>query len=312
VKGIGAWFRTDYDEPVTYAPLPVELTSGVDPAVTILDQTARGQAIVGRILGDFGAVALNVRGTGRPLRATVTIGLDDIGVWWWSDRVKPSRLAAEKPRLITVRAQGRLRGAVLLHRRQGLRRAAPVTASLSFDLDEHELDGEGLFIVEFGEARDLPWPPGRLCPRPAIGVRINAVELRERDSATPVEGPAGATGCDFAVVQPGAPASFRLTTTAVRAAPPVPRNPRKRRGRRPVRAAYRVLRAARRVAVCSVPRPAGDVADVRATDLVTGAEVAVEMVRQGGHTELRLAGPATGPVLLGTANPQPARSWQLR
>jgi hypothetical protein len=312
VTGIGTWFRTDYDEPSVAAPVPVEVTSGMDPAVSILDQTVRGHAIVGRIVGDFGAVALKLRTDGRPLRVTAEIGLDDVGTWWWSDRVRPSPFTPERPRLLTVRAQGRVRGAVLLSRRQGPRRAAGATASLSFDLAEAELAGEGLFILEFGEAPNLDWAAAALCPRPAVGVRINRIELRERDGAAPTEGPADVTGCDFAVVQPGGPADFRLTTTGVLPAPPVPRNPRVRIMRpKPARAAFKVLRAARRVAVSTLPRPRGAVEDLRAVDLSTGAEVVVAAFGRGGHTEIRLSGPAAGPVLVGAALPLPTRSWRL-
>jgi hypothetical protein len=45
---IGAWFRTDYDEPRSVLQLPAEVGSGAGDAVCIVDLVIRGPGIVGR------------------------------------------------------------------------------------------------------------------------------------------------------------------------------------------------------------------------------------------------------------------------
>ncbi len=93
--------------------------------------------------------------------------------------------------------------------------------------------------------------------------------------------------------------------SAVPPAPPLPRSPSNRWTRRkPARAGFKVLRAARRagtrvVAEVSKSRPGAGLG-VHAVDLRTGVPVEVEVVRQRpGCLDLRLAGRAEGPVLIG-------------
>lgn len=309
---IGTWFRTDFDEPAVPAGLPMVLTSGMNPAVTILDQMARGTGIVGRVMGDSGAIALKIRGTGGPMRITVSIGLDEVGTRWWADRVRPSRLAAELPRLIALRVQGRVRGGAVLARRQGWRGAAGAEAALSFDLAAGELQDDGLLIVEVSDAAHPAWTDGRLSIRSAIGLRINRIEVRETTVTAATTGPTGATGCDFTVVQPGTAGTYRLATTVVPAAPPLPLTPRNRVTRRkPARAIFKVARAARRATIRALPASPGTVAGVLAADLITGEPVAVEVAGSGNDLRVRLAGSVTAPVLLGSARPQPTLSWLL-
>ena len=137
---IGSYFATRYDEDRHTLDLPVEVTSGRDDGLCIVDQVIRGTAIVGRVTGDFGAVALKVRGTGKAVHVVVSIQLDDLSTRWWSDRMQPPRLTPERPRLVLLRAQGELKGATLLARRQAWRRAGNSTAEIGFDLTADELD----------------------------------------------------------------------------------------------------------------------------------------------------------------------------
>ncbi|GIF15245.1 hypothetical protein [Actinoplanes teichomyceticus] len=310
---IGSWFRTDFDEPSVAAPLPLELTSGSSSAIVILDQMIRGTGIVGRVNGEFGAVAIKVNGTGAPVRVTVSVGLDEMGTRWWSDRVRPSRLAPELPRLVMVRVQGRIRGALVLARRQGWRGAAPATATLGFDLPAGELQDEGMLIVELAEPSLPSWAAPRLSARAAIGLRINSVSVREQATPAPVSGPAGHTGCDFAVAQPGRHGAYRLEVAGVPAAPPLPVSPRNRWTRqKPARAVFKLSRAARRVAVRAVPHRPGELAGVLATDLITGEPVPVEVAHLAdGAMTVRFAAPVPNPVLLGSAQSQPTLSWRL-
>jgi hypothetical protein len=312
---IGSWFGTEYDEPAAPAALPATLDSGMDPSIAILDQAVRGHGIVGRVLGEFGAVAIKVRGTGRPVRVHLEIGLDDTSTRWWGDRVSPSRSTTELPRLVTVRAQGVIRGAVLLARQQGWRRAGSATATLRFDLAGDDVTADGLIIVEVAEAPQPSWAAGHLSPQSAIGLRINSVclaALSDSEPVSPASGPSGFTGCAFAVVQPGTASAWRIETAGIHAAPPVPRTPTNRYTRqKPSRAVFKVGRAVRRVAVTATHRPGSPATDVLATDLLTGEPVPAEVTRHGETLEVRLAAPAGAPVLLGSADPSPTVSWRI-
>ncbi|MFC7529587.1 hypothetical protein [Actinoplanes sp. GCM10030250] len=309
---VGSWFRTDFDEPHSPATLPLNLTRGFDPSVTILDQVVRGQGIVGRVTGEFGAVAVKINGTGRPVRVTVSIGLDEVATRWWADRVRPSRLAPELPRLVAVRAQGRIRGAAVLARRQGWRGAASAEATLSFDLTAEEMDSNGLLIVELAETPHPSWAGGRLSARSAVGLRFNTIGVRDQPSPAPTEGSTGHSGCDFAVIQPGTSLVHRLTTSGVPIAPPLPISPRNRLTRRkPARAVFKLSRAARRVALRAVPHRAGELDDILAADVITGRPVELTVVRKDDGAEIRLAGPTDSPILIGSAKAQPTLSWRL-
>ncbi|MFF0380812.1 hypothetical protein [Actinoplanes missouriensis] len=305
---VGAYFRTDFDEPAVPAELPMQLATGMNQALTIADQMVRGRGIVGRVTGDFGAVAVKVHGTGGPVRVTVSIGLDEVATRWWADRVRPSRTAPELPRVVAVRSQGRIRGGAVLARRQGWRGAAGAEATLSFDLAEGELNADGLLMVELGQTTPPEWAAGRLSTRPVVGLRINSIGVRAIDSVSAVTGPTGFSGCDFFVLQPGAGTVHRLTTDVVPSAPPLPLTPRnKLTKRRPARAAFKAVRAARRIVVRAKPYRPGPLAGVLAADLITGTPIAVEVAGD----EIRLAAPPTGPVLLAAASPQPNLSWRV-
>ncbi|MBB2945188.1 hypothetical protein FB565_004921 [Actinoplanes lutulentus] len=306
---VGAWFRTDFDEPSVPAALPMELTSGMHPSLTIVDQMVRGRGIIGRITGDFGAVAVKVAGTGGPVRVTVSIGLDEISTRWWADRVRPSRTTPELPRLVVLRAQGRIRGSVVLARRQGWRGAASAEATLSFDLAEGELDSDGLLMVELGETPPPSWATGRLSTRPVVGLRFNSIAVHTTSVSAPATVSTGSTGCDFAVLQPGAALVQRLSTQVVPAAPPLPLTPRNRfTRRRPARAAFKVARAARRVAYRAMPARPGPLSGVLAADVMTGAPIDIEV----SGDQLRLPGPIETPVLLGAVQAQPTLAWRLK
>jgi hypothetical protein len=302
---IGAWFATDYDVAPAVIELPVDVTSGRHEGVCIVDQVVRGTGIVGRVTGDYGAVGLKVSSPGYATRVTIQVQLDELATRWWSDRVRPSITAPELPRLVLVRAQGELRGAALLARRQGLRRAGSAKATVSFDLTAAELDGDGLLMVELAEPPRPAWTSGRIAARAALGVRIDTISVRPQQPSAADDSRSDPSGCDLALLPANPPERFRLEVGPVPPAPPLPRSPSTRLTRRkPARAGFKVLRAARRagtrvVAEVAKSRP-GPGLSVHAVDLQTGAEVPVEVLSHGsGHVDLRLAGPAAGPVLLG-------------
>jgi hypothetical protein len=314
---IGAWFATDYDVPPSIIEVPVELGSGRADGLHIVDQVLRGTGIVGRVTGDFGAVGLKVRDPGTATRVAVTVHLDEVATRWWSDRVRPPRMAPELPRLVLLRAQGKLRGAALLARRQGLRRAGGAKATVEFDLTAAELSGDGMLMIELAEAPHPEWADGRIARRAALGVRIDHISVRAQGPTTASPVHAGPTGCDLAVLPPNAPQAFRLDVSAVPPAPPLPRSPSNKWTRRkPARAGFKVLRAARRagtrvVAEVHKSRPGSDLG-VHAADLLTGEPVPVTVVRQHpGGLDLRLAGPAEGPVLIGLDRPDRGLSCRI-
>ena len=314
---IGTWFRTDHDVAPTVVELPVELTSGQDAGICIVDQVVRGTGIVGRVTGDHGAVGLKVRSPGVATRVTVLVHLDETSTRWWSDRVRPSRTAPELPRLVLVRAQGELRGAALLARRQGLRRAGGAKATVTFDLTAADLDGDGLLMVELAEPPRPGWAAGRLSARSALGVRIDTISVRVQQSTTADPGRADPTGCDMALLAPHGPERFRLEVSPVPPAPPLPLSPaHKLTRRRPARAGFKVLRAVRRagtrVLAEAVPSRPGSVQGVHAYDLAAGVPVPVEILaRRPGAFDVRLAGPAEGPVLLGLDHPDRGLSCRV-
>jgi hypothetical protein len=310
---IGTWFKTEYDEPRAVFPLPVEVESGQDEVLTILDQVVRGTGIVGRVTGDFGSITLNVAGSGRPVHVRADLQVDETSVRWWSDRVRPPRHDPERPRLVLLRAQGKIQGAALLARRQGWRGAGAAKATIEFDLPAEDLTG--MLVIELAEPRRPSWADQRVSARSALGLRFDRLSVREDGS--PTSAAPTWTGCDLAIVQPGGPSAFRLDLTSVPQAPPVPRSPSSHLTRRkPARAAFKLGRIGRRVMVRAgaeaLPdRPSKDL-DVLAADLATGEPVAVQVVGRQAHSlDVRLGSPPEGPVLIGLSAAHPGLSCRI-
>jgi hypothetical protein len=332
---IGTWFATAFDVPATYRELPAEVTSGQDPTVHIVDQVTRGTGIIGRITGDFGAVALRLRSSGQPVRVSVGLHLDATATWWWGDRVKPDPGVAERPRLVLVRSQGRLRTAAVLARAQGWLRAGGGRATVGFDLAADDLDEDGLLVIELADpAPVLPeWAASRLSASAPIGLRIDRIEVRPIPPGTPPLSAVrpGDARCPFVVLDAGGPAQrlpdaggptgrrVRLEVTTAPPAPPVPRSPSNRWTRqKPARAAAKVLRTLRRgtgrgaAEVLPAVHPDLNRLVPRAVDLVTGAERPVQVVRHDGdQLDLRVAGPSDGPVLIGLHDPRGGRRERI-
>lgn len=318
---IGSWFATDYDEPQTViSGLPIEVSSGKENGLCIVDQVIRGGAIVGRVTGDYGAVGFKVANPGVATRVAVNVHLDETATRWWSDRVRPSHFAPELPRLVLLRAQGELRGAALLARTQGLRRAAGARATLSFELAADGIDDDGLLMVELAEPARPDWAEGRIAARSALGLRFDKITVRAASEPVTAEeqGPVSRnSGCDLALLPAGAPETFRLDVSPVTPAPPLPRSPsNKWTRRRPARAGFKVLRAARRagnrvVAEVSKSRPNPGFGVV-ATDLLTGAPVGMTILkRNAAGLTLRHDGTAQGPILIGLDTPDRGLSCRV-
>ncbi|MFY1705355.1 hypothetical protein ACN28G_27150 [Micromonospora sp. WMMA1923] len=305
---VGTWFGTEFDVPHPVSELPTVVSGGQQGALCVVDQLVRGHQIIGRAVGDPATIGLKVRPVGLPVRVAVTLQLDDAGTRWWANRAKPDPAQPERPRLVVLSSQGRVRGAAVLARRQGWLRAGGSIQTVTFTLGADELGDDDLLLVELSAPRvDLPdWAADRFSARSAIGLRIDRVRLDPLpcpDQLPP--GPAG-TGCPFLVVPPEGPADRRIGVGTVPPAPPLPRNPtRSYAKRKPARAALKVLRTARRAAGRASAEATGDRvrADdltVHAVDLVDGTPVPVQVTgRHGEILDLRLPADRRGPVLLG-------------
>jgi hypothetical protein len=312
---IGSYFATEFDEDRPTLDLPVEVSSGRDDGLAIVDQVIRGTAIVGRVTGGFGAVALKVRGTGRAVRVTVSIRLDDLSARWWSDQVRPPLHTPERPRLVLVRAQGMVKGAALLARRQGWRRASGASVDVGFDLSAEEVDQDGLLVIELAETTRPGWTDGRVSPRSALGLRIDRIAVHERGAPVPVS--YQPTGCDLALLPPDGPHAVRLEVSTVGYAPPPPRTPTGTiTKRKPARAVFKAGRIARRIAVqagskVNPDRPGGRLG-VLAADLSTGAPIEATVVgHRAGSLDVRLDPPPGVPVLIGLDAAHPGLSCRV-
>ncbi|KXK58433.1 hypothetical protein AWW66_29820 [Micromonospora rosaria] len=305
---VGTWFTTDFDVPHPVGDLPAVVTGGQEPTVCVVDQMVRGHQIIGRAVGDPATVGLKVRPAHRPLRVAVSLQLDDAGTRWWGSRVKPDPNQPERPRLVVLSSQGRIRGAAVLARKQGWLRAGGSRETVVFPLAADELGDDDLLLVEMSEPRvDLPeWAAGRFSVSSAIGMRIDRIQLDPLPSTVPVPSPAASTGCPFLVLPADGPDTLRVDVSTVPPAPPVPRNPtRSYTSRKPARAVFKVLRTARRAAGRASAEATGDRVrtddlTVHGVDLASGAAVPVQVSGRGTQSlDLRLPGDRTGPVLLG-------------
>jgi len=231
--------------------------------------------------------------------------------------VKPPRLTPERPRLVLVRAQGELKGAALLARRQAWRRATNSTVELGFDLTADELDRDGLLVVEVAEAPHPSWVEGRLCRQSALGVRIDRIAVRERGDGPPVRFAYRPTNCDLAVLPPDGATSFRLDVNTVEYAPPLPRTPTGKIARRtPARAVFKAGRMARRIAVSAGsrvnPDRPGETLGVLAADLSTGEPVELTVAGQRpGSIDVELQPRPGVPILIGLDTPHPGVSCRV-
>jgi len=173
-------FQTAFDRVVEPLTLPGRLTSGAAPELTTVDQMVRGNAVIGRFIASPGLLGVKVRPTGRPVRVTAHFRYDSMSLEWWEDRITTPGVVrgAGAPRLLLVRAQGRIRGAALLIRPAAdFRRAA--TGVVSFDLQPEELTAEGLFVLEMaGIDEDRPeWAPA--VPAGSVGIMMYSIEFAE-------------------------------------------------------------------------------------------------------------------------------------
>ncbi|WP_433528107.1 hypothetical protein ACQPYA_17230 [Micromonospora sp. CA-263727] len=337
---IGAWFATEFDDPVPSRDLPATFTSGSDPQVLVVEKVARGVAIVGRVQDASGTVVLKVRTDGRPVRVRVNLHVDGASQGAWSRVAAPNRGVRELPRLVMVRAQGTARAAALISRQRGRLRMVEAHAWVEFDLRAEEVGADGLLIVEVADAALPQWAAVSLSPLAAIGVRINQVEVvaigdvgEGRESGRLTGAPAqlaglvsagglvGARGrgegparSRFVVVNAGHTAvRCRLRTTTASAPPAAIRQPnqawlRRKKGQTVLKA-FRVAQRGAGYALFEAspftrpPHP--DDVVVRAASLLDGTDCPVSATALAGDAlDVVIERTAPGPVLIGLAEPE--------
>ncbi|NLU78349.1 hypothetical protein HCA58_08140 [Micromonospora sp. HNM0581] len=334
---IGAWFATEFDEPVPARELPAMFASGGDAEVLIADQVSRGVAIVGRVQSGSGAVVLKVRTGGRAVRVRIDLHVDDASQTAWSRAAAPTRGMRELPRLVTVRAQGTDRAAALISRQRGRLRMVEAHAWVEFDLRAEEVGADGLLIVEVVDGTVPPWASTALSPAAATGVRINQIEIVAIDEAeghahterftgaaaqlaglVSAGGLVGARGRGqgqarsrfFVVNAPEPTVRCRLRISAATAPPAAVRQPsqkwlRRQQGQTVLRA-FRVAQRGAGYALFEAspftrpPHP--DQLTVRGAHLIGGTECRVSATPQGEDTlDVVIERTAPGPVLVGLA-----------
>ncbi|MFD1931109.1 hypothetical protein ACFSKW_06410 [Nonomuraea mangrovi] len=174
---------TAFDEPVVALSPPAELFNGRAAALQVTDLFHRGDHIMGRFEGS-GLVGFKVAAGGRRLRVKVVLSVDATSVPGWHLPEGPGEVRAAHlpPRLLQVRAQGRLRQCVLLKGGKGT-----MSARVVFDLMPEEVPDDGLVCVEvldIAEGRDVSREvrdamAGTIMDGGAAGVRIDRVAFEE-------------------------------------------------------------------------------------------------------------------------------------
>lgn len=192
------WFDTIFDEPVDGLRIASAVSSGQHPALRLADGFVRGIAVVGRFAASPGLLAFKVNAAGRPVRVRMWLRFDWTAVKWWAQRVVGGSVdGGRHARLLLVRAQGRLRHAVVLSRRRHGTTEPVARACVTFDLAPDELPDDGLLIVELLEVDEAllgPAAPG-LAHHPTVGLQVDHVEIAEPDADPPAGTPIGWSAC---------------------------------------------------------------------------------------------------------------------
>jgi hypothetical protein len=320
----GGYLATRYDRPGG-VPAPAVLSTGSDPALRLVDGFVRGRRMLGRCRTSPAALGVTVEPAAHPLRFTIEFLLDRITPEWWADGHDHAAGSVLLPRLLLIRAQRRLRGAVVLRPHPEHR---PVRAEFSFELAPAEIpDGGGLVLLEIWGFREWPAAAARapradLAPRGPVGVGITTLTVRpappgtRRSSGRPRVA-AAAAGEPLVVDPAGGPTRVTLVPAGPEQAADGAAAPRPRRTvRRTVRGAGRkaarwAVRLARRAARRAL-RMAG-----RAVRLASGAVAAgLHRLRSLRSLRRRTGGArptdrAGRPVRRGRAGLPPVRAMDL-
>lgn len=172
---------TVFDDVVLPRPLPASFRRGDDAALQLIDGFVRGRQSLGRFAVISGLVGFRVATGAHPVAVAVRLRADDVSVSYWADRVGKRQGVSgnpHAPRLVQVRSQGKVRGAVLLGRAPWTPADAPVRGVLRFELSPDELPEDGLLLIELGEAPGISSGDGRdLLPHAAVGMELTEVAV---------------------------------------------------------------------------------------------------------------------------------------
>lgn len=172
---------TGFDHVLAPREAPIEIFSGQDPALQVVDQLHRGVRIVGRFERS-GLAGFKVATGGRRLRVTLSLAVDAGSVRGWHLEEDVTGTGKGLPRLIQIRAQGRLRQCVLLKDGNGTRSGVAV-----FDLSPEEVPDDGLICIEvldIMEGHDISGAlreavAGSVMDDGVAGVRVDGVTFEE-------------------------------------------------------------------------------------------------------------------------------------
>jgi len=192
---------TELDEAVVTLSPPVDFFSGQAAGLRVTDQFHRGKQILGRFERS-GLLGFKVAPRGRRLRVRVTLAVDASSMPGWYLEGGPGRLQAAglPPRLLQVRAQGRLRQCLLLKGGTGIKSAQAV-----FDLLPEEVPEDGLVcleVLDIAEGRGVSAAAreavaGSVMAAGTAGLRVDNVTFEESKEQTAREETLDAARCEL-------------------------------------------------------------------------------------------------------------------
>jgi hypothetical protein len=303
---------TDFDQLIAPCQVPTKILSGQEPALQVADQLHRGIDIVGRFERS-GLAGFKVGAEGRRLRVKVVLAVDAGSVRGWNLDGEPGAVEAGNglPRLVQVRSQGRLRQCVLLRTSGQTKWGVAV-----FDLPPEEIPDDGLICVEaldLMEGRDISGAlreavAGSVLDDGVAGLRIDSVAFTEspaegRTTAAAERTADGARCEKLSLISCGGLADLgrrgpRALRSGLLVVNPVPPGVFACGGRLTLRLGSRAARTQKRRI-----RPGRNGAAAAPTvrqvlNFQDGDLVPPIQATSGGITELELAAPANGPVLV--------------
>lgn len=171
---------TSFDaDPVPLA-VPGTVGRGDDPALVLLDGASRGAHRLARLRRQEALAGIDVEVTGRPLRVTVVLLVDDHATRLW--RLAQGLDATAHPheeafhRVVRLAVAGRPRAVALLHRRTEDERGC--LQRLTVEVAPDEVGPGGLLTLGFDVPEHLPsWTRRRLLPDGLTGVCVARVKV---------------------------------------------------------------------------------------------------------------------------------------
>ncbi|WP_211370510.1 hypothetical protein [Nonomuraea turkmeniaca] len=311
---------TGFDTAVQPGHVPMDISSGQAAEVQAADHFHRGVQIVGRFERS-GLVGLKVAEADHALRVNVSLSVDELSARSWHPKGETDAGEKVLPRLIQVRAQGRLRQCLLLKSGGALKRGTVV-----FDLMPDEVPADGLLCIEVLDVTEGTGVPetlrgavaGSIMDDGVAGLRIDRVRLGEIPDDDVTRTTMDASRCErSSLISSGGLANLkrrggRSLSTGMFVVNPVPQGVFGSGGDLTIRLGHRAGAPARRETRAWPRRIAWHRArrDRRMSaapnvdqilSIHNGDEVPVAQSEGGDITELRLRAPAESPLLVTVA-----------